>query len=160
LKKEIKIMMYAFLILAVVICGAMVALSVVSLKPGQTGLINGRLRPCPDTPNCVCSEYPDSPGYIQAISFTGDPTSALKKAKAIIDQMNGKISAEHEGYLHAVFLSPLFRFKDDLEIRLEGDLRLVHIRSASRVGHSDLGANRKRAKRFCDNFKLNMDAAN
>jgi uncharacterized protein (DUF1499 family) len=156
--KGVKIMVYSFPVLAAVICGSMIVLSFLSSKPGQTGMTDGRLRPCPDTPNCVCSEYPDSPGYIQAISFTGDPTSALKKVRTIIDQMNGKIAAEQEGYLHAVFSTPLFRFKDDLEIRMDVDLRLLHIRSASRVGHSDLGANRKRVKRFWDHFKSNMDA--
>jgi len=54
----------------------------------------------------------------------------------------GAIQVQDGDYVHATFTSAVFRFIDDLELRREG--RIVHVRSASRVGHSDLGANRKR----------------
>jgi uncharacterized protein (DUF1499 family) len=52
----------------------------------------------------------------------------------------------NESYLHATFASPLFGFVDDLEARRKGEI--IHVRSASRVGHSDFGANRRRIERI------------
>lgn len=141
-------MAYSLLIFAAVICGTMIVLSIVSLRPGQTGMVENRLRPCPGTPNCVCSEYPGEPGHVPPIHFDGDPASALKKAGTVIRQMKGTIVTEQQNYLRAVFSTPVFRFKDDLEVRIDEERGLLHIRSASRVGHSDLGANRKRVNRF------------
>jgi uncharacterized protein (DUF1499 family) len=44
------------------------------------------------------------------------------------------------------FASALFGFVDDLEIRIDAEVGSIHLRSASRVGKSDLGANRKRVE--------------
>jgi len=44
------------------------------------------------------------------------------------------------------FRSPLFSFTDDVECRLDAAAHQIEIRSASRAGHSDLGANRKRVE--------------
>lgn len=55
-------------------------------------------------------------------------------------------------YLHAVFTSRIFRFKDDLELRMDRENRIIHLRSASRTGYSDFGVNRKRAEQFRNFF--------
>lgn len=47
-------------------------------------------------------------------------------------------------YVHAVVSSRLLRFRDDVEIWIDAEGRLVHFRSASRIGYSDLGVNRRR----------------
>jgi uncharacterized protein (DUF1499 family) len=47
-------------------------------------------------------------------------------------------------YIHAEFTSALFRFVDDVEFQIDAESGLIHFRSASRVGRSDLGVNRKR----------------
>ncbi|RME32632.1 MAG: DUF1499 domain-containing protein, partial [Gammaproteobacteria bacterium] len=60
----------------------------------------------------------------------------------------GRILRDEGDYLHAIFTTPLFRFTDDLECRLDRQAGLIHLRSASRVGHWDLGANRRRAERL------------
>jgi uncharacterized protein (DUF1499 family) len=57
-----------------------------------------------------------------------------------------RIRRDESGYLHAECQSRLFRFTDDLELRLDAARGVIHVRSASRVGHSDLGANRKRVE--------------
>ena len=46
----------------------------------------------------------------------------------------------------------MFRFVDDLECRLDAENRVIHVRSASRVGYSDLGVNRKRVERLRARF--------
>ena len=67
--------------------------------------------------------------------------------------MGGKIEADQDGYLWAVFTSRIFRFKDDLECRLAAPENLIHVRSASRLGYSDLGVNRKRVEALHKNFE-------
>ena len=62
--------------------------------------------------------------------------------------MSGVIQAEKDNYFAATFASQVFGFVDDLEIRIDTDQKLIHLRSASRVGHGDGGANRKRVERL------------
>ena len=47
-------------------------------------------------------------------------------------------------YLYAEYSSALFGFVDDVEFYFPPETHIIHVRSASRLGHSDLGVNRKR----------------
>ena len=58
------------------------------------------------------------------------------------------IATQEDDYIHAVFTSRLFRFKDDVEFYIDAAAEQVHFRSGSRVGYSDMGANRKRYLAF------------
>ena len=115
-------------------------------KPSEKpGLADGKLRPCPGTPNCVCSENPGGQGWIEPIAF--DPLTAddaWAKLKKVIDDMGGVVQSEEKGYLWATFTVPLFGFTDDVEFRLDKASGVIQIRSASRLGFSDLGVNRSR----------------
>jgi len=73
--------------------------------------------------------------------------------KRAIEAMGGRILEEQPGYLHAIFVSRLFRFVDDLELRLDEGAGVIQVRSASRVGHSDFGVNRKRVERLRERFR-------
>ena len=57
------------------------------------------------------------------------------------------------GYVWVEFRTPGFGFIDDVEFRLAGEERLIHFRSASRIGRSDFGVNRKRLQRIGDAFR-------
>ncbi|MDE0896022.1 MAG: DUF1499 domain-containing protein, partial [Planctomycetota bacterium] len=59
-----------------------------------------------------------------------------------------------EEYAHAVFRTPLLRFRDDLELLLDSANSVIQVRSASRVGHSDMGANRRRIENLRALWKL------
>jgi len=110
------------------------------------GRVAGHLTPCPETPNCVCSE--NGPGEsIEPFPFRGDPEAALARLLALVQaDPRATVETVEESYVHAVFRSDLFGFPDDLELRLDRDAGVIHVRSASRIGHSDLGANRKRVE--------------
>lgn len=123
-------------------------LSVSSRKPPVLGLDGGKLLPCPGTPNCVCSEYPDSRAYIDPLAFTMATGDAWRTIKRAVKDMGGDIKMEHVDYLHASFTTRLFRYIDDVELRLDVHDNVIHVRSASRVGTSDFGANKKRVKRM------------
>jgi len=70
--------------------------------------------------------------------------------------MGGSIQAENDNYLAATFSSSIFRFVDDLEIRFDADRKMIHMRSASRVGYSDRGINKKRIERVKILYKMKI----
>lgn len=117
-------------------------------KPSEKpGLVDGKLRPCLGTPNCVCSENPGSPGWIEPIMF--DPMTADEAwtmLKKVIDGMGGVVQSEESEYIWSTFTVPLLGFVDDVEFRLDKTDTVVHVRSASRLGFSDLGVNRSRVE--------------
>lgn len=118
-------------------------LSVTSRRPDNLGATAGKLRPCPSSPNCVCSQDGDAGHAIEPIAYTGaDP---LGKLAAVVDSMyGGKVILKENNYMHAEFTSRIFRFVDDVEFLVDPAAKVIQCRSASRAGHSDLGVNRKR----------------
>ncbi|MGB0907452.1 MAG: DUF1499 domain-containing protein [Maricaulaceae bacterium] len=126
-------------ILAVVVLGCIVffLLGLKSQKGVAKGLENGKLAECPASPNCVCSE-----ADVQPEKLVAPLAATLAQAKAAIVKTGGVITSESDDYISATYMSGIFKYVDDVELRAEGDV--VHIRSASRVGHSDMGANAKR----------------
>lgn len=125
-------------------------------KTPALGLRDGRLKPCPDSPNCVSSEQgTDARHLVDPLHFKGTPEYAWLKLKQAIDAQGGKVTEEQPGYLHAVFTSRIFRFVDDMEFRSQARDSLIHVRSASRVGHSDFAVNRKRVERLSGLFTAN-----
>ena len=109
------------------------------------GLVDGKLRACPSKPNCVCSEDPDPAHTIEPLAFEGDAGEAFGAVLALVSSDPRAEVREASGtYVHAVYRTPLLRFKDDVEFRLDAEAKRIHVRSASRLGYSDLGANRRR----------------
>ena len=108
-------------------------------------LINNQLSKCPDTKNCCNTEFKEqSSHYVPAIKIVNKTKVPISILKTIIQNMNGEIKIEKDNYLSAIFSSSIFGFIDDLEIRIDRENNLIHLRSASRVGRSDLGVNKKR----------------
>lgn len=103
------------------------------------------LPPCLDSPNCVSSQTQDAKHYIAPFKIIGDPDKAWEALRnAIIGKSRMIITHETRHSLHAEATSLVFRFVDDINVILDADAQLIHIRSASRIGHSDFGVNRKR----------------
>ena len=122
-----------------------------STRPENLGLTNGKLAKCPRSPNCVSTfaKETDEKHYISPLSFKGSVKDTMDKVKEVLDTMSRtKIITETENYIHAECTTLIFRFVDDLEIYLEESTKLIHFRSASRVGHSDFGVNRKRVNKL------------
>ena len=118
------------------------------MKSPNIGLEDGKLKRCSSSPNCICSEYnEDQTHYIEFIHLIKEGAEAREQAAAALEVMGGVVQVLSINYIHATFKTPVFRFVDDLEIRFT-DNRQLHIRSASRVGYSDLGKNKSRALEF------------
>ena len=116
-------------------------------RPTHLGVSNGRLSPPPRKPNCVSSQADpaDTQHYIAPIGFAGDPATAMKKLRDVIaDQKGAEVIEARPDYLYAEFSSKLMGFVDDVEFYNDG--KAIQVRSASRLGYSDLGANRKRVE--------------
>ena len=111
-------------------------------------LVDGKLRACPDSPNCVSSESDRPSSRIEPLAFQGQPEKAWSDLKETLREMGGKIQEEQDGFLWATFTSRVFRFVDDVEFRMVSTDGIVHVRSGSRVGYSDLGVNRRRVEKL------------
>ncbi len=106
------------------------------------------LLPCPHSGNCVNSQQ----GDIAALTFQTTPQQAWLSLQQAALQMGGKIQLQSPDYLWISFKSGIFGFVDDMEITLDTANKQLHIRSASRVGRSDFGANRKRIEQLRQHF--------
>ena len=115
-------------------------------------MTDGKLSPCPRRPNCVSSENDSGPSRIEALAFTGTPADALECLKRAIQGIGGAIEFESDGYIWAVFKTTVFRFIDDMEFRIDPRHRVVHLRSASRIGYYDFGVNRRRTLALRQSF--------
>lgn len=116
-----------------------------SSAPPAGKLIEGHLRPCPARPNCVSSEN-GAGDLVTPISFNSSPDQAWQIMQTVIEGLGGKISECRSTYLWATFSSRFFRFVDDVELRLEPEEKIMHIRSGARIGYTDFGVNRKRVE--------------
>ena len=163
----LKALLYLVIGLLVIVSAYFVYLSVSSRKQPDLGLLNGQLRICLASPNCVSSERQDAGAYVAPLVVTtkvnktatttaGDVWITLwKDAKKAVVEIGGNIITERDGYLHATFETMFLRYVDDVELRLDKNKRIIHIRSASRVGRSDMGANRVRVEKIRKAFLKN-----
>jgi uncharacterized protein (DUF1499 family) len=105
----------------------------------------GPLSPCPPTPNCVNSEEGTDPSHQTDPLPLGDPATARDRLLELVGSFpRTTILQATDTYVHVTFTTRWLRFTDDVEFRLDEDAGVVHLRSASRVGHGDLGVNRAR----------------
>ena len=115
--------------------------------PTNIGIDSGKLASCPGTPNCVSSQSltNDTEHAIAPIQLTGDIPTTISKLKQIILSMpRTNIIKETNNYLYVEFASKLMGFVDDVEFYLDDNSKTIQVRSASRLGESDLGVNRQR----------------
>ena len=130
-------------------------ISFTSSQPENLGVANGQLAKCPTSPNCVSTQAEDALHSMEPIPFVGSATEFLEKIKIVVDSefCRAKLMSESESYLRFEFKSLVFRFIDDVEFFVDDEMSVVHFRSAARVGHSDLGTNRKRMNKISESLK-------
>ena len=145
--KMIAIISTALILLVVV---SLFVLGLMSKSDEANGLVEGRLSPCPDKPNCVCSEFRAATDhFVEPLAISsGEAADVMQRLTAVIREMGGTIRQQNDNYLAATFTSAIFRFVDDLEIRVDRETNLIHLRSASRVGYGDGGVNRERIEKL------------
>lgn len=119
----------------------------------RTGIVDGKFLPCPGSPNCVSSMESGGTAAIAPIDYS--PLSrglALERLLSLLKADANCLIVEQKElqdggiYVRAEYRSKLFRFVDDVEFLLPPESSLIQVRSASRVGYSDMGVNRKRVE--------------
>ncbi|WP_017659400.1 DUF1499 domain-containing protein [Baaleninema simplex] len=114
-------------------------------RPDNLGVKGDRLAPCPSSPNCVSSHSDDSEHSIAPLTYDTTSEAAIARLKDLLQTTeNAEIIEAKPNYLYAEFTSKLMGFVDDVEFFAPEGEGVVHVRSASRLGQSDLGVNRQR----------------
>lgn len=121
--------------------------------PKDLGVKDGKLKLCPSSPNCVCSHDTDAEHQIAPLAYTGNGQEAFDRLKSIVESSeNAGIVKSTPNYLYAEFTSKLMGFVDDVEFYLDEAAGTIQVRSASRLGQSDLGVNRQRIETIRSKF--------
>lgn len=124
-------------------------------RPSTLGIKDGKLTDPRKTPNNVVSEGIEAthPAYVAPIAFTGDPRAALARLGAVLQELDRvTLIKVEETYLYAEFRSKTLGYVDDFEARVDAAASVIHLRSASRLGHSDRGFNRARVEMIRTKF--------
>lgn len=120
-------------------------------RPNNLGAAGDTLVACPASPNCVSSQADDEKHRIAPLIFIGDPDAAFARLKTVLGQRGDTtIIEEKPGYLRVELRTTLF--VDDGEFLLDRAQSIIQLRSASRLGYSDLGKNRSRMEEIRTQF--------
>ena len=114
------------------------SLAALAAQPGLT--------PCPASPNCVSSLASDENHYVAPLAGAGDVATTIERLTDVLDDISRvKWEQTAPNRITATFKSLIFRFVDDVDFFVRED-GTIDVRSASRIGYSDLGANRRRVE--------------
>ena len=120
-------------------------------RPNNLGSRDGLLLACPSSPNCVSSQAADESHRIAPLTFSGDPDEAFTRLKQTLGRRSDtSIIEDKSGYLRVELRTTLF--VDDGEFLLDRSRSVIQVRSASRLGYSDLGKNRSRMEEIRNHF--------
>jgi len=114
---------------------------------------NNELKPCPNTPNCVSSAI-GSNNLVEPFKLQQAGSFDIEKLVSAIEQLDKRITISHQGNsIHAEISSRFFGFVDDLDLIVNEEEKLIHVRSASRLGYYDFCVNRKRVDKLREILK-------
>ena len=113
-----------------------------------------KFSPCPDSPNCVSSQSTDKKRFIEPLQYAGRRADARKKLIDILENTKRvRLAKVETDYIHAEFRSSIFQFVDDVEFYFPLAENVIHVKSSSRKGYYDFGANRRRVERLRTEFE-------
>ena len=111
---------------------------------------------CPDRPNCVFSKARNDRHAVAPFRLKDNTPAVWQGVREVVANLpRTTVVKATDRYLHAECKSRVFGFIDDLELQLHPETGDIHIRSASRVGYSDMGVNRRRVETLRQNLKKN-----
>ena len=127
------------------------------LPGGKTKMASNaatKLTLCPKSPNCVSSLAEDKEHFIAPIPYSGENAVTQHKLLEILNSFKRtRVVRIEENYIHAEFVSSVFRFVDDVEFYFDDAVKVIQVKSASRTGYSDLGVNRRRVEKIRKKFE-------
>lgn len=112
--------------------------------------------PCPGTPNCISTMYPqDLNHFLPPLPFKESVEKSKETIIKILENYSGaKIIEQDDSFIYVQFTIPIFHFADDVVFYFDQESQTIHFRSSSRIGNWDLGVNRRRMKKISQ-FYLN-----
>lgn len=150
--RTLAILAFVFIILPLVVFAAGQFGLLKGRPPAESGLRDGKLRPPSRTPNSVSSQahlWPEGEHAVDAtiepLAFTQDSALAMNRLRDVLAGWPGaRIVENNPEYLAVQFETRWLRFVDDAEFLLDPAAKVIHVRSASRIGRRDFGTNRVR----------------
>lgn len=124
----------------------------IPLSPQTILVKNDMIVPCKSKPNCVSSLNHEKRHHVEPLRYGKFETAKAKLLDILKSFKRIRIASEHENYIRIEFASFIFRFIDDVEFYFDDKEKLIHLKSASRIGYSDLGANRRRIEKIRRKF--------
>lgn len=116
-------------------------------SPLLRSTVTGELAPCSSAPHCVNSRASDERHGIAPLRYTGSPVAAREKLVRVLNRMQsqGYTVISNEGdYVYATYTTGLMKYVDDMEfVFSQSEPGVIHVRSSSRIGYADGGANRR-----------------
>ena len=120
-------------------------------RSNNLGAMEGILTPCPGSPNCVSSQTENERHRLAPLAFSGGPDEAFARLKRVLSgRSDTTVVDDLPDYLRVELRTILF--VDDGEFLLDRTNMIIHVRSASRLGYSDLGKNRSRLEAIRSQF--------
>lgn len=108
-------------------------------------MTDSKLSPCPKSPNCVSTQSTEIRSKIEPIYYETSRGEAINKIIDVINSIKrSKIITRDYDYIHVEFRTRTFKFVDDVEFYFNAEEKMIHFRSASRIGYGDFGVNRRR----------------
>jgi uncharacterized protein (DUF1499 family) len=141
--------------IVLIILGIIVCLMFIknNTMPRNLGVNNGKLAKMPSSPNAVSSQAKNEEKQVAPLLYIEDKSKSKLKIESIIGEyQSAEIITNTENYIHVVFSTSKMRFKDDVEFYFDDENKVVHYRSASRIGYSDMGMNRARYDEVADKY--------
>lgn len=124
-------------------------------RPKYLGVRDGKLAACSPKPNNVSSQAESAGKRVPPLKLNGEPATEMRRLKEVVNNIPGaNLINEESDYLYFECASKVLGFVDDLEFYCSPDEKAIHVRSASRLGYSDLGVNRKRVENIRRKFEL------
>ena len=153
LKRILWIVIIVFVGLPLVLTPVLIYWARTAQAPTNLGVTNNQLAPCPDSPNCVATQSALPDQLMEPLPYTGSVAEAKAQLRAVVETMPlVTLTTEQDNYLAFVFRSRLIGYPDDVEFYFDDAAKLLHFRSASRLGEGDMGVNRARMEAISQAF--------
>ncbi len=117
--------------------------------PAYLGVEEGQFRLSPKRPSCVSTQNPSN--ILAPLHYEGTATQARQTLLHLLDaDERASVVTVADDYVHAEYRAMIFI--DDVEFYFPSDESVIHMRSTSRVGYGDLGANARRLRSIAQAF--------
>lgn len=152
-KRMLRVLVILLIVLPVAGTLALQAWARGAKRPNNLGVTKGQLAPCPDSPNCVSTQAAASSQQMPPLPYTGSLAEAKERLLAVVQAMpRVTLMTDQDNYLAFVFRTRLIGYPDDVEFYFDDSAKLIHFRSASRLGKGDMGINRARMESISKTF--------